>query len=154
MTTLIGLWTIGSVLIYAVIVEFIKSRTIPFETLAPQPFIGTLNTILYVESAAIFLLIQLINSRILASDLSLPGTNRQSSLSPETERLVTAAIATYAFCESIAIFGLAVFLLGGTSTGFYIFPMISLFFFSFYFPKYGRWEKWMKERVRSAGRIK
>jgi hypothetical protein len=40
------------------------------------------------------------------------------------------------------------------STGFYLFPMISLFFFSFYFPKYGRWEEWMKERVKSAGRIK
>jgi hypothetical protein len=109
---------IGSVLIYAVIVELIKSRAIPFETLAPQPFLGTLNTILYVVSAAIFLLIQLINSRILASDLSLPGTNRQSSLSPEIQRLVTAAIVTYALCESIAIFGLVVFLLGGPRRAF------------------------------------
>jgi hypothetical protein len=151
--TLIGLWMIGSVLIYAVIVELIKSRTIPFETLAPQPFIGTLNTILYVESAAIFLLIQHINSRILASDLSLPGTNRQSSLSPETERLVTAVIRPMRFVSRLRYSGWRYFCWAGPRRAF-TYPDDFAVLFFFLFSKYGRGEEWMKERVRSAGRIK
>jgi hypothetical protein len=29
--------------------------------------------------------------------------------------------------------------------------LISLFFFSVYFPKYSRWEEWMQDRFKSAG---
>jgi len=67
---------------------------------------------------------------------------------------MTAAVITYAFCESIAVLGLVLYFLGGSSTDFYVFMVISLFFFSVYFPKYERWEEWMKGRFKSASRVR
>jgi len=57
---------------------------------------------------------------------------------------MTAAVITYAFCESIAVLGLVLYFLGGRPTDFYVFMLISLFFFSVYFPKYGWLEEWIK----------
>jgi hypothetical protein len=67
---------------------------------------------------------------------------------------MNAAVITDTFCESIAVLGLVLHFLGGSPTDFYVFMLISLFFFSVYFPKYRRWEEWMKGRFKSAGRVR
>jgi hypothetical protein len=100
----------------------------------------------------IFFLIRVINNHFLGGDVRIPASGALSRYSPDIQRLMTAAVITYALCELIAVLGLALFFLGGSSTDFYVFMLISLFFFSVYFPKYGRWEEWMRERRSTAGK--
>ena len=62
------------------------------------------------------------------------------------EKLSLTAIITFALCESVAVLGLVLFLLAGNSMDFYIFMVISLGFFTLFFPKYDQWE----QRVRAG----
>ena len=149
---LIGLWMIGSVFVYAIIVEFVKTNANSIGVISPAPSAAILRYVLFGVAAVIFFLIRAINNHFLAGDVRLTGTGSASRYSPDIQRLMTAAIITYAFCESIAVLGLILYFLGGSATDFYVFMLISLFFFSVYFPKYGRWEEWMKDRFKSAGR--
>jgi hypothetical protein len=110
--------------------------------------------VLFGVAAVIFSLIRAINNHFLAGDVRIAGTGTASRYSPDIQRLMTAAVITYAFCESIAVLGLILYFLGGSPTDFYVFMLISLFFFSVYFPKYSRWEEWMKDRYKSTGRAR
>jgi hypothetical protein len=108
--------------------------------------------VLFGVAALIFSLIRTINKHFLAGDVRITGiVGAASRYSPDIQRLMTAAVITYAFCESIAVLGFVLYFFGGSPTDFYMFMLISLFFFSVYFPKYGRWEEWMKVRFKSAG---
>jgi F0F1-type ATP synthase membrane subunit c/vacuolar-type H+-ATPase subunit K len=151
-TMLIGLWMIGGVFVYAIIMEFVKNigHSIGATSLAPSAAI--LRYVLFGVAAVIFFLIRAINNHFLAGDVRITGTGTASRYSPDIQRLMTAAVITYAFCESIAVIGLILYFLGGSHTDFYAFMLISLFFFSVYFPNYRRWEAWMKDRFKSAGR--
>jgi hypothetical protein len=57
---------------------------------------------------------------------------------------LSVTIVTYAISESNAIFGLVLFLIGGSSLDLYTFMVISLFFYAIYFPRYNQWEEWMQ----------
>jgi F0F1-type ATP synthase membrane subunit c/vacuolar-type H+-ATPase subunit K len=151
-TMLIGLWMIASVFVYAIIIEFVKTNGNTIGAITPAPSVTILRYVLFSVAAVIFFLIRAINNHFLAGDVRNIGTGTASRYSPDIQRLVTATVITYAFCESIAVFGLIMYFLGGSPTDFYVFMLISLFFFSVYFPKYGRWEEWMKDRFKSTGR--
>jgi F0F1-type ATP synthase membrane subunit c/vacuolar-type H+-ATPase subunit K len=151
-TMLIGLWMMGGVFIYAIVVEFVKSRGSSIGAASPMPSDDILRYVLLGIAAVIFFLIRVINNHFLAGDVRIPGTGAASRYSPDIQRLMTAAVITFALCESIAVLGLVLFFLGGSPADFYVFMLISLFFFSVYFPKYGRWEEWMRERGKTAGK--
>jgi hypothetical protein len=151
-TMLIGLWMIGSVFAFAIIVEFVKTIGHSIRATSPAPSDVILRYILFGVAAVIFFLIRAINKHLLAGDVRINGTRTQSRYSPDIQRLMTAAVITYVFCESIAILALILYLLGGSSADFYVLMLISLFFFSVYFPKYAQWEEWMKDRFKSAGK--
>jgi hypothetical protein len=51
-----------------------------------------------------------------------------------------------------AVYGLVLFLIQGDTTDFYLFLMISLIYFTIYFPKYEKWEEWVREREKGARR--
>jgi hypothetical protein len=59
---------------------------------------------------------------------------------------MTASVLSFAFCESVAVFGLALFLMSGEPSDFYLFLLISLIFFAVSFPQYGGWEEWTRAR--------
>jgi hypothetical protein len=59
-------------------------------------------------------------------------------------RLLNLSLIIYALSESIAIYGLILFLLAGNSLNFYIFLMLCLVCLGIYFPRYGQWESWAK----------
>ena len=63
------------------------------------------------------------------------------------DNLSQAAVITFALCESVAVLGLVLFLLAGNALDFYIFMVISLGFFTLFFPKYDQWE----QRLRAGG---
>jgi len=124
----IGLATIGSVFLYAVVVEVIKRYLAPFSgyaALTPDQ-VQNLKYLLVALALANFFLIKWI-PRILGSR--------------SVEQLMTVAIITFALCEVVAIFGLVLFLLAGNAMDFYTFMFLSLFYFWFFFPKYQDWEE-------------
>lgn len=123
----IGLALIGSVFIYAVVVEVLKRVLAPFPgftTLTPAQ-VQMLKYLFVALAIANFFLIKFIQ-KILGSR--------------SVQQLVQAAIITFALSESVAVFGLVLFLLAGNAMNFYLFMFLSLFYFWFFFPKYQNWE--------------
>src|SRR5262249_7749894 len=71
-----------------------------------------------------------------------------SSALPLVGRLSTAAIVALASCETIALYGLVLFLLAGRAIDYYIFAGLALVGFGIHFPRREAWE----ERVRDIAR--
>jgi F0F1-type ATP synthase membrane subunit c/vacuolar-type H+-ATPase subunit K len=127
---LIGLIMIASVFLYAAVVEIIKRFLAPFAgfALLTKETVDLVRYLLGFAAMADFFLIRIILKKYSAA----PAPN-----------LPLAAIITFSLCESVALYGLVLFLLAGSPLDFYIFMTISLAFFYIYFPKYDKWEKAM-----------
>jgi hypothetical protein len=124
----IGLAMIGSVFLYAGVVEVLKRTMAPFAGFATLP-VAQAMTLKYVFVALAignFFLIKFIQ-KILGA--------------PSVQQLRQAAIITFAISESVAVLGLVLFLLAGNAMDFYTFMFLSLFYFWFFFPKYQDWEE-------------
>ena len=124
----IGLAMIASVFVYAGVVELLKWKWAPFAgfaTLDPHT-VALIKYAFLALSAAQFGIIK-------ALQKILPTRS--------VENLSMAAVVTFALCESVAVLGLALFLLSGQPMDFYIFMVISLGFFTLFFPKYDEWEQ-------------
>jgi F0F1-type ATP synthase membrane subunit c/vacuolar-type H+-ATPase subunit K len=127
-TNFIGLALIGSVFLYAGVVEILKRTLAPFAGFAGLPVtqVLTLKYVFVALAIGDFFLIKLVQ-KILGA-----GTVAQ---------LMQAAIVTFALSEAVAVLGLVLFLLAGHAMDFYTFMFLSLFYFWFFFPKYRDWEK-------------
>ena len=134
LSTIIYIAMIVTVFVYAVVVELIKKNFAPFKGFAPFPEVYILRYVFLGLTIADFFLIKFIWRKL---------------LSASTQKLIETSIITYALCESVAIYGLILFLAAGSSLDFYTFMILSLSFFGVYFPRYGHWKKWVKEGERS-----
>ncbi len=128
----IGIALIASVAGYAVLAELIKTGVIggyeyPFAR--EDQVYKMLKFILLGVSFIDLLLIKVVGSAILSGQGSAPD-----------QRLMTKSIVSMAISESVAIYGLVLFLLAGSRFDFYLFAGISLIFFGIFFPRYHRWE--------------
>jgi len=123
----IGLAMIAAVFAYAGVVEVIKWQWSPFTGFAqlPPQTAVVLKYIFLILAAAQYVIIKVLQKLLLAKSL---------------ENLPQAAIVTFALCESVAVFGLVLFLLTGNALDFYVFMVISLGYFYLFFPKYEQWE--------------
>ena len=129
----IGLAMIAAVFVYAGVVELIKWKLAPFAGFAKlEPHTADLLKYVFMALAAVQFGI------IKAVQKILPSRS--------VDNLSTTAVITFALCEAVAILGLVLFLLAGQGLDFYIFMVISLGFFTLFFPKYEQWE----QRVRAA----
>ena len=130
----IGLAMIASVFVYAGVVEWIKWQWAPFAGFSQlEPRQATVLKYIFLALAgAQYGAIKLVQKIVPARSV---------------DNLPQAAIITLALCESVAVFGLVLFLLTGQAVDFYIFMLISLSFFYLFYPKYDDWEK----RVNAAG---
>jgi hypothetical protein len=150
----IGISLITSVLIYAVIVETIKKQSAPFTGYAPIPeHIDMLRYTLLGVVVAQYFLIRTVNNLFLSLKRVSQRTYKPASLTAKAlgfSRLIAGAVIVYALCESVAIYGLVLFLIQGNSYDFYLFLLISLVYFAIFFPRYDRWEAWIKERETAA----
>lgn len=151
LAALIGALMIGSLLVYAVIAELIKESNAPFRGFAQMPDIALLRYALLAVAAVEFIVIPVLTRAMLSGAVPPRSASGQQHL-PEIKRLISSAIVTYALCESVAIYGLVLFLLNGDSSDLYLFIALSALFFAVYFPKYSRWEEWFKARIKAAGR--
>ncbi|MDH7499446.1 MAG: hypothetical protein QHH30_03585 [candidate division NC10 bacterium] len=140
----IGAAMIASLFIYAVLVEVLKRQQVPFGSLASFPEIKWLSTLLYVLA-----LLQIVVIRIVQRLLwKKRATDDLPSL---IARLNACTMVTYALCEAPAIYGLVLFLLGGLYRDFYLLLAYSLLLQLAYFPRYGRWEEWVRSTSGFTG---
>lgn len=150
-TVIIGLVLMASLLVYTIVVENIRKLFDPFAGFAPMP--GGIEMFRYaLLGVAIleFFLIRVLNKLILSAKAPVGKRPRYARFGPEAQTLMTAAIVTFGLCESVALYGLVLFLVQGSSNDFYLFLLISLIYFTIFFPKYSAWEAWVKERERAA----
>jgi len=107
-------------------------------------------------AVVIFFVIRFVNSLLLkgkGEGGTAPGdrAGQPSGKLPEIGVLTTAAVVTFALCEAPAVFGLVLFLLGRNTSDFYLFLLISLFYFAVYFPKFSTWEEWYRGQQPGQG---
>jgi hypothetical protein len=123
----IGLALIGSVFLYAGVVEVLKRTLAPFAGLAALASSQALTLKYLFVALAIgdFFLIKFMQKILGARSVT---------------QLMQAAIVTFALSEAVAVLGLVLFLLAGQAMDFYTFMFLSLFYFWFFFPKYQDWE--------------
>ena len=96
---LIGIWMIGCVFVYAIIVELVKTSRHSLGATSPAPAADILRYMLFGVAVVILFLIRTINNQFLAGDVRIAGrTGAASRYSPDIQRLMTAAVITYAFC--------------------------------------------------------
>ncbi|MGO8761729.1 MAG: hypothetical protein ACLP2P_06115 [Desulfobaccales bacterium] len=130
----IGLAMIAAVFVYAGVVELLKWRWAPFAGFArfDPHTISLLKYAFLALAAAQYGIIKALQKILPAKSV---------------DHLAQAAVITFALCEAVALFGLVLFLLAGNAMDFYVFMVISLGFFTLFFPKYAQWE----QRLNAAG---
>jgi len=141
-TVIIGASLIASLLIYALIVELIRSEFKPFPGFVTITEIQVLRYIFY--GFAFF--------EVIAVNILRPVLLKErptDDLNVFILKLNRAAIITYVFCEVPAILGLVLFLLSGLHTDFYIFLFLSLILEILYFPKFKNWEEPIRNKIMS-----
>jgi hypothetical protein len=152
----IGASLVCSVLIYAIVVEVIKKKDSPFSGYAPLPdVIDILRYTMLGIAVAQYFLIRYINKAILSQRATMFSNRANAAVTKilTYSRLIVGPVIVYALCESVAIYGLILFLIQGKSFDFYLFMIISLSYFAIFFPRYNRWESWIKERESSVQRL-
>src|SRR5512147_881730 len=119
----IGWAMILSVLAYAGVVEFLSQSNAPFAGYSPLPadVFNTLRLVLLGVCLIDFAIIPFLRSRVLSAR-NQPGR-------PPVARLLSASVISFALCESIAIYGLVLFLLNAARQEFYLFLCLSLLAF-------------------------
>jgi hypothetical protein len=151
-TVIIGLAMMASLVVYFVIVGLFENGTIVLQgpPALPAGQLELLKFIFLGIAIAVVLLARPLSGRILNAGSQGIGHTRQPrfepSAGPYTGPLTVAAVLTYALSEVPAILGLALYFLGRSRTDFYIFLLISLFSFSYTFPKFSQWEEWYRQQ--------
>lgn len=124
-----------SIVIYAVVVTFLfRDPEFIDNPEAAVRFTG-LRYLLYGLAVSMFFVIRFARNAILPKK-AVPGAVPSDAWS---HRLLIADIVTAVLCESVTIFGLAMFLLGRQITDFYTLVFISLAYFLYFFPRYSQW---------------
>ena len=136
---------IVSVFVYAGVVEYLAANNAPFHGFSPMPgsVYDKLRLILLGLALVDFALIPFMRNRALAGNRR-PGTVATTNLPEPVARLLTASMISFALCESIAIYGLVLFLINGGRPEFYLFLLIALAAFAIHFPRYARWQVWLQ----------
>ena len=149
LAVIIAVSMIASLLAYGAVVEILKREYAPFEGFSPFPEVEFLRYALFGIAIAEFFLIRFIRNLILSQRVPVKTASSQGNISsPAIQRLYTETVITCALCESVAIYGLVLFLIAGSSADFYTFLVLSLIYFAVYFPRYDQWERWIKEGER------
>jgi len=147
--TFIGMAMISSLIIYVIIVEFME---IDIKGMAAPVIVEILRFLFFGLAFVEFFVIRFLRKQLLSSKgVTASSSNQKSVFSPMVQKLFSLAIIIYALCESVAIYGLILFLIGGSRFDFYTFLILSLIYFVIYFPRYTQWEEWLKTVDESSG---
>ena len=130
-----------TLIIYAVIVEIIKSQYTPFRGFVDSIDMTLLRYVFYGLALFQIIIIKFIRGILLPKEAS-------EDLKSIFIKLNKTSIITATLCEVPTIFGLALFLLGGYSRDFYLLLILSFFLSFLYFPRYRNWEEWIKANAK------
>lgn len=149
---LIGCVMISSILVYAGVVEYLVRSKAPFTGFSPLPadVFNKLRLILLGVCLLDFAFIPYLRNQVLSAQ-NQAGKRQGGKQFAPTDRLVTSSIISFALCESIAIYGLVLFLVNGARQEFYLFFCLSLIAFAIHFPRHERWQEWAQKIRESAG---
>lgn len=138
---MIGAGMIASLFIYAVMIELIRGQLRPFAGFARFPDLEMLRYLFFGLALLQIALIETLRRTLLRIG---PSDDGQTLI----RKLGTSAVVTYALCEVPAIYGLVLFFLGGLYRDSYLLLAYSLALLLIYFPRYARWEEWMRSSSR------
>jgi len=136
---------IASVFVYTGVVEYLAAKNAPFHGFRhlPAAVYDKLRLILLGVALVDLALIPYIRNSALKGG-GRPGSATVAALPGPVQRLVAVSIISFALCESVAIYGLVLFLINGGHPEFYLFLAIALAAFAIHFPRYTRWQEWVQ----------
>jgi hypothetical protein len=141
--SIIGGAMIFSVFVYAAVVELLKKFSAPHSSAPAADMFGYL---FFLVSLCNMYLIPFLRDRILASTHRDSSTNAMpAAFARAVKKVLSASLVSYMLCNAIGLYGLLLFLLTRNHKHFYGFMLLSLLFFSFYFPRYYQWREWMEK---------
>lgn len=143
---------VAAVLVFAVVmcvlfVEMIGHAYAPFRGFAPEVNLGAFRVVLGALAIMSLGVGRLLRDRLGSATLVAITPTRRSS--PVTRRLFTESLISLALSESVALYGVVLFLLGGRRLDFYAFAVLSLAALAMHFPRRSQWE----DRARKISRL-
>jgi F0F1-type ATP synthase membrane subunit c/vacuolar-type H+-ATPase subunit K len=151
---IIGAGMVISVIIYAVVGEVIAKQNAPFSGFVKGfDQIDTLRYILLAVSVVILGVAGVARKALLSDKLSkfMVKPNAQSTGGgPVFAQFNSAHVIVFALCESVAIYGMVLFLIAGSRFDLYLFIAISLAGYAVYFPRYSQLKAWALKREGGA----
>lgn len=136
-TVLIGAAIIGSLFVYAMVIEVLRVQRGPFTGFLPFPKLQILRYLFFALALLQIGLIAFLRRMLLKK---APSDDQQALI----RKLSTSFTVTSALCEAPPIYGLVLFLLGGLYWDAYLLLAYSLVLMLLHFPRYGSWEEWAK----------
>ena len=133
---------IGTLIIYAAVIEVIRGQLAPFQGLSEGSNINFLRYALYGIAIINIFIIRILRRGLLRKPSS-------GELKLFRSILLRASIITAVFCEIPAILGLCLFLLIGSVRDYYQLAGVSFIMVFLHFPRYGSWEDWIKNKSQS-----
>jgi hypothetical protein len=128
---------IASMVVYLALVEVLKAAAEPFRGFVTVADMQPVRYAVFGAAAAVILLILVLRPRLFRR-------RDGESLAAALMRLQRAALLTMVLAEAPAIFGLVLFLIGGSAADFYKLLFASLVLAFIHFPRRGAWEEWLK----------
>ncbi|MEE8114707.1 MAG: hypothetical protein V3T23_10170 [Nitrososphaerales archaeon] len=151
LAAILSVITFVHVFIYAVLVEvLLVYASPPFWELDMDSLAILRYVLLGLAIAELFLI------RVLRNHMYKRARKERPTGKKLIQHLVSTSGMSDAICDSVAIYGLLLFLFSGHSLDYYIFMVPSLIFLGIYFPRYSEWEEWIKKidistSIREAG---
>jgi hypothetical protein len=143
---MVGIWIIWAALAISALIYVLLAHLLAKSWTAPQPdFLSTLRNAFYVVSTAEIFIIHFSRKWMLATR-SDSGAFKSALVTkhhptPGLGKYTTVSIVSWAIADSIAIYGLLLFLLGGSFQDLYLFVAVALAVIIFYRPKMSELEE-------------
>ena len=140
LAAILSVITFLHVFMYAVLVEvLLVYSSPPFVDLDNDSLAILRYFLLGVAIAEIFLI------RVLRNHMNKRARKERLTGKKLIQHLMSTSLITDAICDSVAIYGLFLFMFTGDSLDYYIFMVLSVILLGIYFPRYGEWEEWIKK---------
>ncbi len=133
---------IGTLIIYAIVIEVIRRQLAPFTGFGEISDISVVRYLFYGIVVIDVFVIRVLRNLILRKSSS---DDARSII----QKLFRSALITAALCEVPALLGLLFFLLAGSIRDFYQLAGLSFILVFLHFPRYGNWETWIKNTEKS-----
>ncbi|GEM_PF-2876067 len=127
--------------LYAGVVEYLSWNQAPFNGFVPGFNLALFLPLLSVVGLTEVALSWWMPGRILSGKVPTSPTGPQAAWSGSVQRLFQANLVAFSILESIAVYGLMLFLVGGHPWHFYAFASVSLILMLIRFPRKALWDE-------------